>query len=82
MALVLTVLVFTALVAGSVVLVVRTALKARMADEENPADPLDEYVGSARASFAESREAFTKMARGREDELSGQTVRFRHSSTR
>lgn len=82
MALVLTVLLFTALVAGSVVLVVRTALKARMTDDENPPDPLDEYVGSARASFTDTRDAFTKMGRGRGDELSGPTVRFHHSGTR
>ncbi|WP_020498017.1 hypothetical protein [Sciscionella marina] len=81
MTLVLTVLLFTAVVAASVVFVVRTALKARLSEDGEAPDPLDEYVHSARASFAETRASVSRFARGGEDELSAPQVHV-HSSSR
>jgi hypothetical protein len=68
-----TILVFTALVAGCVTLVVRTAIKARIQDDGTIPDPLDDYVRYTRATAYEFREDATNLMRDR-----GAHARHRH----
>lgn len=53
--LVLTILLFTALVAASVVFVVRTALRARELFDQDGSDVLDGYAEAARSSLVQAR---------------------------
>jgi hypothetical protein len=75
-----TIFVFTALVAGAVVLVVRTALKARIQQDGTIPDPLDDYVRYTRATAWQFRdEALTALgehgshARHRQSQISERT---------
>jgi hypothetical protein len=54
-----TIFVFTALVAGAVVLVVRSALKARIQEDGTIPDPLEDYVRYTRASASQIRDEAT-----------------------
>lgn len=76
---VLSVLLLTILVAACVVLVVRTALKARRI--EDPDAALDEHLDTARASAAEAREAIAKFFPRRGKHRSISVRRFLFSST-
>jgi hypothetical protein len=58
MALIFTISAFAALVLASVFFVVRTALKARITEDGDIPDPLDDYVRAARATVAETKESF------------------------
>jgi hypothetical protein len=64
---VLTIFVFTALVAGAVVLVVRSALKARIRDDGTIPDPLDDYVRYTRATASQVRDEATNFLRDRDE---------------
>ncbi|MGH3491873.1 MAG: hypothetical protein ACRDRL_31685 [Sciscionella sp.] len=63
MSLILTLVLFTAIVAAAVVFTVRTALRARIREDGEIPDPLDEYIDGARRSVRDAREVWTRFSR-------------------
>lgn len=63
MAVIFTIAAFAALLFASVFFVVRTALRARITEDGDIPDPLDDYVRAARTTVVETRESFSRAGR-------------------